>query len=216
MSALLLHWGSYGWDRNLWGLIFFFFLPVTLPSVVPRLATDSAVRLFPGVWKLLFLRLHSQDGAPFLPLLSLSLFFFFFVFYIFSCILSKTMGCFSVCLMSSARIQKLFCGIYSAFKCSFDEFVGEKVVSLSYSSTFRTAPCILISCIVLYEKNQFLHIFSSFINFLFSISLFYAFIFCLLLPLRLMLSILYIFLFLIWKFINLFYYLLNKYIEFSF
>ena len=26
-------------------------------------------------------------------------------------------------------------GIYSAFKCSFDEFVGEKVVSLSYSST---------------------------------------------------------------------------------
>ena len=37
--------------------------------------------------------------------------------------------------MSSAGIQKLFCGIYSAFKCSFDEFVGEKVVSPSYSST---------------------------------------------------------------------------------
>jgi hypothetical protein len=36
--------------------------------------------------------------------------------------------------MSSAGIQKLFCGIYSAFKCSFDEFVGEKVFSLSYSS----------------------------------------------------------------------------------
>ena len=36
-----------------------------LPSVVPRLATDSAVRVFPGVWKLLsFLRLPSQDGAP--------------------------------------------------------------------------------------------------------------------------------------------------------
>ena len=31
-------------------------------------------------------------------------------------------------------IQKLFCGIYSAFKCSFDEFVGEKVVSQPYSS----------------------------------------------------------------------------------
>ena len=40
----------------------------------------------------------------------------------------KTMGCFSGCLMSSAGIQKLFCGIYSAFKCSFDEFMGEKVV----------------------------------------------------------------------------------------
>ena len=36
-----------------------------LPSVVPRLATDSAVRVFPGVWKLLsFLRLPSRDGAP--------------------------------------------------------------------------------------------------------------------------------------------------------
>ena len=44
------------------------------------------------------------------------------------------MGCFSGFLMSSAGIQKLFCGIYSAFKCYFDEFVGEKVVSLSYSS----------------------------------------------------------------------------------
>ena len=29
------------------------FLPVMLPSVVPRFATDSAVRVFPGVWKLL-------------------------------------------------------------------------------------------------------------------------------------------------------------------
>ena len=45
------------------------------------------------------------------------------------------MACFSGCLMSSVGIQKLFCGIYSAFKCSFDEFVGEKVVSLSYFST---------------------------------------------------------------------------------
>ena len=78
----------------------------------------------------LFLILPSQDGALSLPLLSL-----FFVFYIFSYLLSKTMGCFSGCLMSSAGIQKLFCGIYSAFKCSFDEFVGEKVVSLSYPST---------------------------------------------------------------------------------
>ena len=59
----------------------------------------------------------------------------FFVFYVFSDLLLKTMGCFSGCLMSSVGIQKLFCGIYSAFKCSFDEFVGEKVVSPSYSST---------------------------------------------------------------------------------
>ena len=64
----------------------------------------------------------------------------FFVFYIFSYLLSKTMGCFSGCLMSSASIQKLFCGIYSALKCSFDELVGEKVVSLSCSSAILGQP----------------------------------------------------------------------------
>ena len=49
--------------------------------------------------------------------------------------------------MSSAGIQKLFCGIYSAFKCSFDEFVGEKVFSLSYSSAILAPPsrCFLTS-----------------------------------------------------------------------
>ena len=50
------------------------------------------------------------------------------------------MGCFSGCLMSSAGIQKLFCGIYSAFKCSFDEFVGVKVVALFYSSAILGPP----------------------------------------------------------------------------
>ena len=42
--------------------------------------------------------------------------------------------------MSSAGIHKLFCGIYSAFKCSFDEFLGEKVVSPSYSSAILGPP----------------------------------------------------------------------------
>ena len=64
----------------------------------------------------------------------------FFVFYIFSYLFSKTMSCFSRCLMSSAGIQKLFCGIYSALKCSFDEFVWEKVVSPSYSSAILGPP----------------------------------------------------------------------------
>ena len=77
----------------------------------------------------LFLRLPSRDGAPSLPLLSL-----FSVFYIFSYMFLKTVICFSGCLMSSASIQKLFCEIYSVLKCSFDEFVGEKVVSPSHSS----------------------------------------------------------------------------------
>ena len=49
-----------------------------LPSEVPRLATDSPVRVFPGIWKLLsFLRLPSQDGSLSLPLLSFYLLYFF-------------------------------------------------------------------------------------------------------------------------------------------
>ena len=50
------------------------------------------------------------------------------------------MICFAGCLMSSASIQKLFCGIYSALKCSFDEFLREKVVSPSYSSAILGPP----------------------------------------------------------------------------
>ena len=139
-SALLFHWGSYCWARNLWILIIYlFFLPFMLPSVVPRLITDLAVKVFPGVLKLLsFLRLPSRDGAPSLPLLSLFLSFIFFT--------------------SSFRRQWLFffwvpdvlcrhsegvSWFYSAFKCSFDELVGEKVVSPSYSSTILGLPLAL-------------------------------------------------------------------------
>ena len=82
-----------------------------------------------------------------------------FVFYIFSYLLSKTMGCFSWCLMSSAGIQKLFCGIYSAFKCSFDEFVGEKVVSPSYfSAIFGPSPILEIKLLLVASfANVFSH-----------------------------------------------------------
>ena len=67
VSALLFRWGSYCWARKLLLLILYlFFLPVMLPSVLPKLATDSAVRMFPGVWKPLFLRVSSWDGISFL------------------------------------------------------------------------------------------------------------------------------------------------------
>ena len=66
-SVLLFHWRSYCWACNLLVLIIYlFFLPVMLPSVFPRLATDSAGRVFPGVWKPLFLKFPSRDGLPFL------------------------------------------------------------------------------------------------------------------------------------------------------
>ena len=142
-SALLLRWESFCWAPNLCVLIIYlFFLPVMSPSMLPRLATDSAVSVFPGVWKLLsFLRLPSHDRTPFPGWSSLSTSFVsFFVFYIFSYLFLKTMICFSGCLMSPASIQKLFCGVCSALKCSFEEFVREKVVFPSYSSAIFPSP----------------------------------------------------------------------------
>ena len=127
-SALLFHWGIYCWACNLLVLIIYLcFLPATLPSVLPKLATDSAGRMFLGVWKSLFLRFPSQNGISFPRWSSLpTSFVFFLIFYIFSYLFLKTMICFSGCLMSSASIQKLFFGICSSLKCSFDEFVREK------------------------------------------------------------------------------------------
>ena len=84
----------------------------------------------------LFLRLPSWDGTLFPGRSSLpTSFVSFSIFYIFSYLFLKTMICFSGCLMFSTSIQKWFCRIYSVSKCSFDKFVGEKVVSPSYSST---------------------------------------------------------------------------------
>ena len=77
-----------------------------LPSVVLRLSADSPVRVFPGVWKPLSLK-TLFPGWSSIPTSFVSL----FIFYIFSYLLLKTMGCFSGCLMFSAGIQKLFCGI---------------------------------------------------------------------------------------------------------
>ena len=57
------------------------------------------------------------------------------IFYILSYLLLKTIGCLSGCLVSPTSVKNLFCGICSVFKWTFNEFVGEKVVSLSSSST---------------------------------------------------------------------------------
>ena len=128
----------------------FIFLPVILPSEIPRLATDLLERVFPGVCKLIFffLRQPSLDGSPSLPLLSL------FIFYILSYLLLKTISCLSGCLISSASIQKLFCGICSAFKYSFNEFVGEKVFSLSYSSAISRPPPLIANLNAILQKER--------------------------------------------------------------
>ena len=113
---------------------YLFFLPVRLPSEIQKLPPDPPERGFP-VWKLPLLKI------PFPGWVSVpSSFVSFFIFYILSYLLSKTMGCFSGCLMSSASDQKLFCEVFSVFNCSFDEFIEEKVVSLSYSSATLAPP----------------------------------------------------------------------------
>ena len=71
--------------------------------------------------------------------------------------------------MSSAGIRKLFCGIYSMFKCSFDEFVGEKVFSPSYSSAILAPPSLAFKTFVpaVSLKNPFrnlIYLFSKLIH----------------------------------------------------
>ena len=109
-----------------------------LPSEVPRLTTHPRSASRSVSWCLetsLFFK------TPFLGWISVpTSFVSLFIFYILSYLLLKTMGCLSGCLMFSASIQKLFCGIFSAFKCSFNEFVGEKVVSPFYSSAILGPP----------------------------------------------------------------------------
>ena len=133
-SALLLCWGIYRWAHNLCVLIIYF-------------SSWFCYSLWchgsPQTWQwecFLVFGNFSVFKTPF-PGWSSS-FVSFFVFYIFSYLFSKTMGCFSGCLLSSASIQKLFCGIYSAFKCSFYKFVGEKMVSPCYSSATLGPPSV--------------------------------------------------------------------------
>ena len=82
-----------------------------LLSEIPKLPTDPLVREFPGVWKLLL----SYDSLPRMVSVPNS-FVSLFIFYFLSYLLSKTIGCLSGCLVSSASVQKLFCGICSVFK----------------------------------------------------------------------------------------------------
>ena len=140
MSALLLRWGV-----TIGLVICGFYLFISPPCCVALCASKAHHRLCSESvsWCLetSLLRFPSWDGTSLLVQSSLpTSFVSFFIFYIFSYLFLKTKICFSGCLMSSASIQKLFCGIYSVLKCSFDEFVREKVVSPSYSSAILGPP----------------------------------------------------------------------------
>ena len=117
-----------------------------LPSEIPRLTLDAPVRVFPDIWKLLsFLRLSSLDGSPSLPLL-----FSFYLLYFFIPPFEDNGLPFWVPDVLCQHSEILW--NYSAFKCSFDEFVGEKVVSLTYLCHLRP-PSKNILKIILTFKN---------------------------------------------------------------
>ena len=140
-SALLLRWGSYRWACNLLVLIIYFSSLLCCPLCFqgsPQTWQQKCFLVF-GNFSLFKTPFLGQDSFPRMELPPYLLCLFFRLLY-FSYLFLKTVICFSGCLMSSASIQKLFCRIYPALKCSFDEFVGEKVVSLSYSSTILGPP----------------------------------------------------------------------------
>ena len=123
-SGKLLHWqlqlGIYS--------AFFFFFPSWLCC---HLRFQSSPRTC--LWEGFLLCGNSSFWTPSSGWISISKsFVLLFVFYILSYLLSKWMDCLSGCLVSSASVQKFFCWSCSAFKWFFDEFVRDKVVSLSY------------------------------------------------------------------------------------
>ena len=135
--ALLLCWGSYFWACNLLVLIIYFSFLLCCPLCFqgsPQTRQRECFLVF-GNFSLFKTPFLGQSSLP-------TSFVSFLVFYIFSYLFLKTMICFSGCLMSSSSIQKLFCEIYSALKCSFDEFVREKVVYQSYSSAILGLPVV--------------------------------------------------------------------------
>ena len=111
---------------------YLFFLPVRLPSEIRKLPPDPPVRGFSGVWKLPLLRLPSQDRSPSLALLSL---FLSSIFYPTS--FWKQWAAFlgAWCLLLAVR--SCFVKFAQHSNVLFDEFVGEKVVSPSYSSAIH-------------------------------------------------------------------------------
>ena len=151
VSALLLCWGSYRWACNLLVLIIFFSSLLCCPLCFqgsPQTRQWECFLVF-GNFSLFKTPFPGLDSLPRMELPPYLLCLFFRLLY-FSYLFLKTMICFSGCLTSSASIQKLFCRIFSSFKCSFYEFVGEKVISLSYSSTILGPPPVLSKIIFLW------------------------------------------------------------------
>ena len=85
------------------GLIYFL-LPVRLPSEIENFPRTHQREGFLVIGNFLWVSVPRSFVSLFNSLIFLSY------------LPSKTMGCFSGCLMSSVSDQKLFCGVFSVFK----------------------------------------------------------------------------------------------------
>ena len=130
-------WALGGAVRHLWVLFIYLFIYLYSWLCCPLIFQNS---LQTRQWKYFLEFGNFSFKTPFLGRISIPTSFVTLYLLHFVYLLLKTIDCLSGCLMSSASIQKLFCGICSAFKCSFDELVGEKVVSPSYSSAILGLP----------------------------------------------------------------------------
>ena len=119
-----------------------------LLSEILRLPTGPPMRGFPGVWKLLFFK------TPFLGWISIpASFFSLFIFYIFVLPPFEDNGLpFWVPGVLCQHLE-VVCGICSTFKCSLDEFVGEKLISPSYSSTILGPPLFCLFFFLYYSPD---------------------------------------------------------------
>ena len=147
-SGLLLHWEL--WLSTYSVCVCVCFSPSQLCSPL-RFQNSPQTRWWEGF--LVFGNFSFM--TPFLGRIPiLSSFVSLFVFYVLSYLLLKRIGCLSGFLVFPASIQKLFCGSCSAFKWSFDEFVGETVVSPSCSSAifrrWKSTPHTSLSCYSVY------------------------------------------------------------------
>jgi len=122
------------------GFFFFISLLVMLPSKIPKFPTDLPVRVSYCLEISPPSQLLPQDGSPSLTLVS-----FYLLYFVLPPFEDNGLPfCVPGVLCQHSEVVLWNC---SAFESSFDDFLGKKVVSLSYSYTiFCTPPqpCVLL------------------------------------------------------------------------
>ena len=154
--------------------LFIYFFRLCFPLRFLSSPLTPSVGVFPVVWK--FLLLHDaiprMGHCPQIHCLS-------FCLYLSSYLIPKRLLCLSGYLVSSASVQKLFCGSCTTCRWSFDVFVKEKMVSQSYSFTILdpSSGLVLLSVCCKYLHPGFCFFFFFCMDYLFAYPHFQSFFF---------------------------------------